>query len=76
MLLCLTQIHAGNQNIGSLVFAVQTSFRLREPHTCIIAPGRSFIQWSPKQLITRSRELQIKKCKIMPASIFISSKSS
>lgn len=25
--------------------------------TCIIAPGRSFVQWSPKQLITKSTEL-------------------
>lgn len=26
-------------------------------HTCIIAPGRSFVQCSPKQLITKSTEL-------------------
>ena len=29
----------------------------KEVHTCIMAPGRSFVQWSPKQLITKSTEL-------------------
>lgn len=37
-----------------------TSYNNSSANTCIMAPGRSFVQCKPKQLITRSRELHIK----------------